>query len=72
MFPCKAQQNGLAERRNRTLVDLARSMLAQDSLPLILGDAILATLNHMTTQEGLYCVVYHFKIFFKEFILAKC
>jgi transposase InsO family protein len=36
------QQNGVAERRNRTLFDMVRSMMAQANLPIFFwGDALL-------------------------------
>ena len=36
------QQNGVAERRNRTLFDMVRSMMAQANLPISFwGDALL-------------------------------
>ncbi|KAL0322195.1 UNVERIFIED_CONTAM: Copia protein [Sesamum calycinum] len=39
-----AEQNGVAERKNRTLLEMARSMMAQANLPISFwGDAILTT-----------------------------
>ena len=35
-MPSTPQQNGVAERRNRTLMDMVRSMLANAGLPLFL------------------------------------
>ena len=41
-MPFTPQQNGVAERRNRTLMDMVRSMMAQASLPISFwGDALL-------------------------------
>ncbi|KAL0457635.1 UNVERIFIED_CONTAM: Retrovirus-related Pol polyprotein from transposon TNT 1-94 [Sesamum latifolium] len=41
-IPYTPQQNGVAERRNRTLLEMARSMMAQANLPISFwGDAIL-------------------------------
>src|SRR5438045_8141928 len=41
-MPYTPQQNGVAERRNRTLMDMVRSMMAQASLPVSFwGDALL-------------------------------
>ena len=41
------QQNGVAERRNRTLLDIVRSMMAQANLPISFwGDALL-TANYI-------------------------
>src|SRR3954467_3943844 len=40
-MPYTPQQNGVAERRNRTLMDIVRSMMPQDSLPVSFwGDAL--------------------------------
>ena len=41
-IPYTPQQNGVAERRNRTLLDMVRSMMAQANLPISFwGDALL-------------------------------
>jgi len=41
-IPYTPQQNGVAERRNRTLFDMVRSMMAQTNLPIFFwGDALL-------------------------------
>jgi len=41
-IPYTPQQNGVAERRNRTLFDMVRSMMAQANLPIFFwGDALL-------------------------------
>uniref|UniRef100_A0A2N9GH76 Integrase catalytic domain-containing protein n=1 Tax=Fagus sylvatica TaxID=28930 RepID=A0A2N9GH76_FAGSY len=49
------QQNGVAERRNRTLLDMVRSMMAQANLPIsFLGDALLTAayiLNRVPSQS---------------------
>jgi hypothetical protein len=37
------QQNGVAERRNRTLMDMVRSMLSNSTLPLLLWMYALKT-----------------------------
>ena len=40
-LPCTCQQNGVAERRNRTLLDMVRCMLSNSSLPKFLwGEAL--------------------------------
>jgi hypothetical protein len=42
MMPRTPQQNGVAERRNRTLLEMVRSIMAQANLPISYwGDAIL-------------------------------
>ena len=45
------QQNGLAERRNRTLLDMTRSMMSYSELPVFLWGYALETatyiLNHV-------------------------
>ena len=42
-IPRSPQQNGVAERRNRTLLDMVRSMMAQANLPISFwGDALLS------------------------------
>ncbi|KAK9108126.1 hypothetical protein Syun_024137 [Stephania yunnanensis] len=41
-IPYTPQQNGVAERRNRTLLEMVRSMMAQANLPITFwGDALL-------------------------------
>src|SRR5436190_22390001 len=41
-MPYTPEQNGVAERRNRSLMDMVRSMMAQASLPVSFwGDALL-------------------------------
>jgi hypothetical protein len=41
-MPSTPQQNGEAERRNRTLLEMVRSMMAQENLPISYwGDALL-------------------------------
>ena len=41
-IPYTPQQNGVAERRNRTLLDMVRSMMAQVMLPIFFwGDALM-------------------------------
>ena len=41
-IPATPQQNGVAERRNRTLLEMVRSMMAQANLPVSYwGDALL-------------------------------
>ncbi|GJR61812.1 putative RNA-directed DNA polymerase [Tanacetum coccineum] len=41
------QQNGVAERRNRTLIDMVRSMLANSNLPEFLWTEALKTAVHI-------------------------
>ena len=44
-IPYTPQQNGVAERRNRTLFDMVRSMMAQANLPIFFwGDALLTAI----------------------------
>ena len=54
-IPRTLQQNGVAERRNRTLLDMTRSMMAQANLPISFwGDALLTTayiLNRVPSQS---------------------
>jgi len=41
-IPCTLQENGVAERRNRALLDMVRSMMAHATLSIsFLGDALL-------------------------------
>ena len=43
-IPYTPQQNGVVERRNRTLLDMVRSMMAQAKLPISFwGDALMTT-----------------------------
>ena len=42
MMPYTPQQNGVAERRNQTLLEMVRLMMAQTNLPISYwGDALL-------------------------------
>nr|GFA39784.1 hypothetical protein [Tanacetum cinerariifolium] len=41
--PYTPQQNGMSERRNRTLLDMVRSMMSQTTLPKSFGDYALET-----------------------------
>ena len=54
-IPRTPQQNGVAERRNRTLLDMTRCMMAQANLPISFwGDAILTAayiLNRVPSQS---------------------
>ena len=53
-MPGSPDQNGVAERRNRTLVDMVRSMLSNSNLPKFLWiDALKTTvyiLNRVPTK----------------------
>ena len=42
-IPYTPQQNGVAERRNRTLLEMARSMMAQANLPITFWGNVLLT-----------------------------
>jgi hypothetical protein len=42
-----SQQNGVAERHNRTLMDMVRSMLSYSTLPIILWMEALKTIVHI-------------------------
>lgn len=42
-MPGTPQQNGVAERRNRKLMDMVRSMLSNSELPLFLWSETLKT-----------------------------
>ncbi|GKA97571.1 putative RNA-directed DNA polymerase [Tanacetum coccineum] len=44
------QQNGVAERRNRTLIDMVRSMLANSNLPKFLWTEALKTAVHILNR----------------------
>ncbi|KAJ4730414.1 Gag/pol protein [Rhynchospora pubera] len=54
-IPGTPQQNGVAERRNRTLLEMVRSMMAQAKLPISFwGDALLTVayvLNRVPTKS---------------------
>jgi hypothetical protein len=41
------QQNGVVERRNRTLMDMVRSMLSYSTLPIGLWMEVLKTIIHI-------------------------
>ena len=44
------QQNGVAERRNRTLMDMVHSMISYSTLPLSLWMEMLKTVIHMLNK----------------------
>jgi hypothetical protein len=44
------QQNGVAERRNRTLMDMVRSMLSYTTLPISLWKEALKTAVHILNR----------------------
>jgi hypothetical protein len=46
-MPDDPQQNGVAERRNRTLMDMVRSMLSYSMLPISLWMEALKTTVHI-------------------------
>jgi hypothetical protein len=46
-MPDDPQQNGVAERRNRTLMDMVRSMLSYSTLPISLWMDVLKTATHI-------------------------
>jgi len=49
-MPGEPQQNGVAERRNRTLMDMVRSMLSYSSLPVELWMEALKTAAHILNR----------------------
>ena len=49
-MPGEPQQNGVAERRNRTLMDMVRSMLSHSSLPVSLWIEALKTAVHILNR----------------------
>ena len=55
-MPSSPDQNSVAERRNRTLVDMVRSMLSNSDLPKFLSSNALKTvvyiLNCVPTNDG--------------------
>jgi transposase InsO family protein len=49
-MPGDPQQNGVAERRNRTLMDMVRSMLSYSTLPINLWMEALKTAVHILNR----------------------
>lgn len=49
-MPYTPQQNGVAERRNRTLMDMVRSMICNSSLPEYLWTEALKTATHILNR----------------------
>ena len=49
-MPDEPQQNGVAEHRNRTLMDMMRSMLSHSSLPISLWIEALKTAVHILNR----------------------
>jgi len=48
--PGEPQQNGVAERRNRTLMDMVRSMISYSTLPISLWMEALKTAIHILNR----------------------
>jgi transposase InsO family protein len=48
--PDEPQQNGVAERHNRTLMDMVRSMMSYSNLPLSLWMEVLKTVIHILNR----------------------
>ncbi|KAI3715717.1 hypothetical protein L6452_22703 [Arctium lappa] len=48
------QQNGIVERRNRTLVEAARTMLSQSELPLFLWAEAISTACHTQNRSMIH------------------
>jgi transposase InsO family protein len=76
--PCNPQQNGVAERKNRTIIEATKAMTHDQNLPMIMwAEASMTTiyvqnrgpyqiLRNMTSEEAFIGVkpeVGHFKIF---------
>jgi hypothetical protein len=49
-MPYESQQNGVAERRNRTLLDMVRSMLSNSTLPLSLWMEAIKIVVHIINR----------------------
>jgi hypothetical protein len=49
-MPGDPQQNGVAERRNRTLMNMVRSMLSYSTLPISLWMEVLKTIAHILNR----------------------
>ena len=50
MYPTLGEKNGVAERRNRTLMDMVRSMMSYSNLPLGLWMEALETAIHILNR----------------------
>ena len=51
-MPYKPQQNGIAERRNMTLMDMMRSMMAYAGLQIVFFFGKLYQLQHISWTES--------------------
>jgi hypothetical protein len=49
-MPGEPQQNGMAERRNRTLMDMVRNMISYSTLPISLWMEALKTVIHILNR----------------------
>ena len=49
-MPYKPQQNGIAKRRNRTLMEMSRSVMAYSQLPLSFWGEALTTANYLLNK----------------------
>ena len=58
-MPGTPQQNGVAERRNRTLMDMVRSMLSNSHLPLFLWSEALKTAMYVLNKVYLKLSLRH-------------
>ena len=60
-MPGTPQQNGVSERRNRTLMDMVRSMMSNSDLPLSLWSETLKTVMYILNR-------YHLRLFPKHLL----
>ena len=49
-MPGTLEQNGVAERRNRTLIDMVRSMMSNSTLPKFLWGEALKIVVHILNR----------------------
>ena len=49
-MPGTPEQNGVVERRNRTLIDMVRSMMSNSTLPEFLWGEALKTIVHILNR----------------------
>jgi len=50
MIPGTPQQNGIAERKNRTLLDMVKSMMAHANLPISFWGDVLLTATYILNR----------------------
>src|SRR5688572_14377751 len=57
--PDTPQQNGVAERKNRTLLEITRALMLESHVPTYLWPEAVATANYLTNRLPTKSLTYH-------------